>query len=150
MVYGNHKEIKDYVITNMEECLFCKIVNNEIPCFQLFEDDLVKVFLDINPVSMGHLLIIPKEHFENIFTTPENVLIRISQVCKKMALLCKEKLGATGVNIVNASGKDAQQSVFHLHFHIIPRYKKDGLDLWFHGKSKDIDEVKEIQKKLLL
>ena len=134
----------------MTECSFCKIANNEIPCFQLFEDDLVKVFLDINPVSMGHLLIIPKEHFENIFTTPENVLIRISQVCKKMALLCKEKLGATGVNIVNASGKDAQQSVFHLHFHIIPRYKKDGLDLWFHGKSKDIDEVKEIQKKLLL
>jgi histidine triad (HIT) family protein len=134
----------------MEECLFCKIVNNEIPCFQLFEDDLVKVFLDINPVSKGHLLVIPKQHFENIFTVPDNVLIRITQVCKKMALLCKEKLGATGVNIVNASGKDAQESVPHLHFHVVPRYKKDGLDLWFHGKSKDIDEVKEIQKKLLL
>ena len=134
----------------MEECFFCKIVNNEIPCFQLFEDDLVKVFLDINPVSKGHLLVIPKQHFENIFTVPDNVLIRITQVCKKMALLCKEKLGATGVNIVNASGKDAQESVPHLHFHVVPRYKKDGLDLWFHGKSKDIDEVKEIQKKLLL
>jgi histidine triad (HIT) family protein len=134
----------------MEECLFCKIVNNEMPCFQLFEDDLVKVFLDINPVSKGHLLVIPKQHFENIFTVPDNVLIRITQVCKKMALLCKEKLGATGVNIVNASGKDAQESVPHLHFHVVPRYKKDGLDLWFHGKSKDIDEVKEIQKKLLL
>ena len=133
----------------MDECIFCKIANNEIPCLQIFEDDLVKAFLDVNPISNGHLLVIPKEHFENIFVTPDEVLAHINQVCKKMALLCKEKLNATGVNIVNASGKDAQQSVFHLHFHVVPRYENDGLDLWFHGRSKDYEEVKKIQKKLL-
>lgn len=133
----------------MEECIFCKIVNNKIPCLQIFEDDLVKVFLDANPISNGHLLVVPKEHFENVFVTPDEVLAHISKICKKMALLCKEKLNATGVNIVNASGKDAQQSVFHLHFHVVPRYENDGLDLWFHGKTKSYEEAKEIQRKLL-
>ena len=133
----------------MVECSFCKIANNEIPCFQLFEDELVKAFLVINPTSNGHLLVIPKKHFENIFVTPDEVLNRINQVCKKMAILCKDKLGATGVNILNASGKDAQQSVFHLHFHVVPRFENDGLDLWFHGKPKSLDKVREIQQKLL-
>ncbi len=134
----------------MEECIFCKIVNNEISSFQIFEDDIVKVFLDINPVSNGHLLVIPKKHFENIFVTPEEVLERIIKVCREMAVLCKDKLGAKGVNILNASGKDAQQSVFHLHFHVVPRFENDELDLWFHGKPKNLKKIKEILQKLLL
>lgn len=133
----------------MVECSFCKIVNKELPCFQLFEDDLVMAFLDINPTSNGHLLVIPKEHFETIFVTPDDVLDRVNQVCKKMAILCKERLGATGVNILNASGKDAQQSVFYLHFHVAPRFENDELDLWFHGTSKNLEKVKEIQQKLI-
>ncbi len=133
----------------MENCIFCKMVSGEISCFELYNDNVVKAFLDINPVSDGHLLVVPKKHYENIFVIPNEILAKINQVCKKMALLCKEKLEATGVNILNASGKSAQQSVFHLHFHVVPRYDNDGLDLWFHGKSKSLAEVKDIQQKLL-
>ncbi|HDP73983.1 MAG TPA: HIT family protein [Candidatus Woesearchaeota archaeon] len=133
----------------MNNCIFCKIVNGEIPCSKIYDDELVMSFLDVNPTSDGHLLVIPKEHYENVADAPEEVLTRISKICKKMGLLVKDKLGASGFNIINASGKDAQQSVFHLHFHVVPRYKNDGLDLWFHGKAGDKEKIKEIKKKLL-
>lgn len=129
-------------------CVFCKIGNGEKECFKVYEDDLIVALLDIHPCSPGHILVIPKEHYESIFDTPNEVLGRINIVCKKMGLLCKEKLGATGVNTLNASGKDAQQSVFHLHFHVIPRYEEDGLDLWFHGESNKVEDVKEVYDKL--
>lgn len=137
------------LVNVMAECIFCKLIDDEISSFKIFEDDLVISFLDVNPVSKGHLLVIPKEHFEDVFETPDKILSRINQICKKMAMLCKDKLGATGVNILNASGIDAQQSVPHLHFHIVPRFKDDGLDLWFHGESKQSDKLKEIQQELL-
>lgn len=131
----------------MNDCIFCKIVNNEIPSSVIYEDDYVKSFLDVNPVSKGHILVIPKTHYKDIFETPDEILERINTVCKKMAILCKEKLNATGVNIVNASGKDAQQSVFHLHYHVVPRYKDDGLNLWFHGNKHQAQEnILEILK----
>ena len=126
----------------MEDCIFCKIIKGDIPSYKLYEDNDIFVFLDINPVSKGHLLVIPKEHYENIFETPTEVLGKINQICKKMALICKERLDATGVNVLNASGKDAQQTVFHIHYHVVPRHKDDGLDLWFQGKS-DSDVVEE-------
>ena len=135
----------------MKDCIFCKIVKGEIPCFGTYEDELVKVFLDVNPVSEGHLLAIPKKHYQDIFEAPDNVLVEINKLCKKMSLLCREKLCADGVNIVNASGAQAQQSVFHLHYHIVPRYKNDGLNLWFHGKKKEVspEAIKKIQQKLI-
>ena len=131
------------------DCIFCKIVNGELPCFSVYEDDLVKVFLDINPTSKGHMLVVPKKHFQDIFDTPSNVVARISEVCKKMALLCKDKLKVNDVNIVNASGIIAHQSVFHIHFHVIPRTKDDGLNLQFHGDEslkKDIIKVYDTLK----
>ncbi|HKL23932.1 MAG TPA: HIT domain-containing protein [Candidatus Nanoarchaeia archaeon] len=134
----------------MKDCVFCKIVNNKIDNFCIHEDDVIKVFLVINPISKGHLLVIPKKHFEDIFEAPEEVLNKIMQICKEMSSLCKKKLGATGVNILNASGKDAQQSIFHLHFHVVPRYKNDSLDLWFHGKPKENKkDINEMYKKLI-
>lgn len=131
----------------MSDCVFCKIMNNEIPSLVIFEDDLVKVIMDINPVSEGHLLIIPRKHFENIFDADKEVLQRINIVAQKMSILCKEKLNCSGVNILNASGIDAQQSVFHLHFHVVARYEKDGIDLWFPN-NKDRIDVKKVFEKL--
>ncbi len=131
-----------------KDCIFCKILNNEIPCFKVFEDDLVIAFLDVNPVSNGHVLVVPKEHFVDIFDTPDEVLERVNIFCRDISVLCKEKLGATGVNVLNASGKDAQQSVFHLHFHVVPRFENDGLDLWFNCKLKNLKEVEAIYRKL--
>lgn len=134
----------------MEDCSFCKIAKDEMDSFNVYEDEDVKAFLDVNPANKGHLLVIPKEHFENISDIPESVLAKVTNVCKQMDSLCKEKLGATGINILNASGKDAQQSVFHLHFHVVPRYKNDGLDLWFHGKSREnAEKIKETYDKLI-
>lgn len=132
----------------MSEYIFCKIAYDELPCFKLFEDNLVKAFLDLNPT----LRVIYKSFQKNIlkiFLLPDTIIARINQVCKKMALLCKEKLDAAEVNILNASGKDAQQSVFHLYFHVVSRFKKDGLDLCFHEKFKYIENIKKIQEKLL-
>lgn len=104
--------------------------------------------MDVNPVTSGHILVIPKEHYENIFTTPDNILEEINTTCKKMGLLIKEKLNATGVNIMNASGKDAEQSVFHLHYHVVPRRPNDKLNLWFQQETEKQTPIDEIYKRL--
>ena len=119
-----------------QDCIFCRIVRNEADAFKVYEDEEVLAFLDINPISMGHTLIIPKEHYENILNIPGETLKRIISVIKVLAGWYKEKLNATGFNILHASGVDAQQSIFHFHTHLVPRYPNDGLDLWFHKHSK--------------
>jgi len=119
-----------------KECIFCKIVKGEIPCEKIWGDENFLAFLDVNPVVEGHTLVIPKKHFENIFETSDEIAGKINLVCKKVAILLKEKFNVNAVNIVNASGKAAQQSVFHLHYHVIPRRESDGLDLWFHKKNE--------------
>lgn len=131
----------------MKDCIFCKIAQKEVPSRVLYEDAQFIVFLDINPASKGHLLVVSKEHYEDIFSTPEEILGRLNILCQKMGQLCRERLKADGVNILNASGEEAQQTVFHLHYHVVPRYKGDGIDLWFpeHAKGeKDLDEVYEL------
>lgn len=133
----------------MEDCIFCKISSGDIPSFDIYEDDMVKVFLDLKPVSKGHILVIPKKHYENVFDCPEDVLSHIIKITKKMSILCKEKLGATAVNIFNNSGKDANQEVFHLHFHIVPKYEGDGLKLTFIGDRYDKDNFEELRDILI-
>jgi histidine triad (HIT) family protein len=132
-----------------ENCIFCKIINGEIPANKIYEDEKVLAFLDINPISKGHTLIIPKTHFENIFDIEEEDLKEIINACKKISILLKENLNADGVNILHASGKDAQQSVFHFHLHVVPRYKEDNLDTWPKSSYKELnfeEVLKEITK----
>jgi len=105
--------------------------------------------LDINPVSEGNLLVVPKEYYENIFDASDEILEKINVVCRKMGKLCKDKLGATGVNILNASGKDAQQSAFHLHYHVVPRSKNDNIDLWFPEHVSGAIHMQKIYEKLI-
>lgn len=133
----------------MTECLFCKIIQGKIPAHKIYENEFVLVFLDINPVAKGHLLVISKEHHRNIYDVTAKSLQEIILICKKMSFLVKEKLGATGTNIVNASEKDAQQSVFHIHFHVVPRYVSDGLDLWFTGRDFEKPNLEELKELLL-
>lgn len=118
------------------------MVAGDIPPKKVYEDDLVLAFLDINPVSLGHTLIIPKKHFQDVFEMDDQYLEAVGKASKKISSLLKEKLQCSAVNLLNASGKDAGQTVFHFHLHVVPRYPEDGLDLWFHGKKdSNLEEV---------
>jgi histidine triad (HIT) family protein len=111
----------------MENCIFCKIINNEIPSYKIYEDDLVLAILDLNPLSTGHTLIIPKKHAKDIFEIEEKYLERIAAVSKKISQKMKDQLGVAGVNFYHASGVHAEQTVFHFHLHIIPRREEDDI-----------------------
>jgi histidine triad (HIT) family protein len=134
------------------DCIFCKIVKGEIPSKKIFEDEKVFVFLDIKPMAKGHCLIIPKQHFENIFDAPEEILKEVIFATKKVVSLLQKSLGVDGVNIFNNNGKTAEQSIFHLHFHILPRYENDGLSIlnWMLEKTKEVDqeELKKLAEQI--
>ena len=118
----------------MESCIFCQISNHKSPAKVIFENENIVAFNPIDPVSKGHTLVVPKEHFENILDIDPNTLKELIIVSKDLSKKLTKKYKATGVNLLQASGKDAQQSVFHFHIHVVPRYKNDGLDLWFREK----------------
>lgn len=122
----------------MSDCIFCKIVNGEIPSAKVFENENIFAFLDISPLNKGHCLIIPKQHFENIFDIDKDVLSKIIKIAKELAEKMKNNLGAKAVNLVNASGEEAEQGVFHFHLHVVPRYENDGLEMnkWWQSKVK--------------
>ena len=105
----------------MEDCIFCKIVKGEMPCFKVYEDDKVLAFEDINPISEGHTLIIPKKHATDLWNITEEDLIAIQLAAKKIIKGIKEALQPTGVAILQLNGKGANQVVMHYHLHLIPR-----------------------------
>ncbi|RLB41284.1 MAG: HIT family protein [Deltaproteobacteria bacterium] len=107
----------------MEECIFCKIVKGEIPSFKVYENDKVLAFEDINPIALGHTLIIPKRHAENLFEIPEEDLTAIHLAAKKIAIGIKEALKPTGIACLQLNGKGANQVVMHYHFHLVPRHR---------------------------
>ena len=110
----------------MDNCIFCKIVKGEVPSHKVYEDDHTYVFLDIEPVNEYHTLVIPKKHYTDIFDVPEDEAVFLMKTIKKITKLYNEKLGLKNIQILNNSGREAQQVVFHIHFHIIPRYEGDG------------------------
>ena len=105
----------------MTTCIFCKILNGEIPSTKVYEDEHTYAFLDAFPVAPHHTLVIPKKHYENMFDVPEQELAHIIKTVKQIVESYKTEFGMKHVNILNNSGAEAQQTVFHLHFHIIPR-----------------------------
>jgi len=109
------------------DCIFCKIIEGEIPSSRVYEDDNFIAFLDINPVHKGHVLIVPKRHFVNVFDTPGDVGALFYSVIVKIAKAVRNAVGCDGVNIVQNNEAAAGQEIFHSHVHIIPRFKKDGL-----------------------
>ncbi|MCB9818386.1 HIT domain-containing protein [Candidatus Nomurabacteria bacterium] len=117
----------------MNDCIFCDIVNKTSPATFLYEDEEVAVIETIEPISKGHVLVIPKHHYVNILDIDNILLERITAVTKNIAKGQISKHHAGGVNVLHAAGKAAQQSVFHFHIHIVPRYEDDNLDLWFRN-----------------
>lgn len=121
-------------------CIFCKIAGGEIPSATLYEDEEFRVILDLNPASKGHSLILPKEHYANLFEIPEDVLGRAAGVAKKIGAKLLEGLHATGFNVLQNNGVSSGQTVFHFHMHLIPRYDGDALGLaWKPGKLTEAD-----------
>ena len=128
-------------------CIFCKIIEGEIPSKTLFENDEFKVIFDISPASKGHVIILPKYHAANIFELPEEVTAKAFVLAKKIATVLKEVLNCDGVNILQNNGEAAGQTVFHLHIHVIPRYKDDNMGLTWKQGEADPDVLEEIITK---
>ena len=126
----------------MSSCIFCKIVAGEIPCLKVYEDERLLAFLDIQPVNLGHTLIIPKEHFENFLVTPDEVVAAIAKAVKPVAQAAMAVTGAPGFNIGVNTGTVAGQIVMHTHLHVMPRLDGDGLTHW-PKKAVDDEEMKE-------
>ena len=128
-------------------CIFCQIVKHEIPCHQVYEDDKVLAFLDIKPVNPGHILVLPKKHYQNIDDITEEDFIAVMLVVKKMGKLLKEKLGVAGYNVVENNDPVSGQIIPHLHFHVIPRHASDGHVQWPQSEYAP-QEAEKIAAKL--
>ena len=128
-----------------DDCIFCKLANGVIPTNSLYEDDVVKVIFDAGPASSGHVLILPKEHFDNVYALDDDTAAHVFQVAVKVAKALKEGLNLEGLNIVQNNGEIAGQTVFHFHMHIIPRYKGDTVNVgWKPGDVTD-EEIEKIK-----
>ena len=136
-----------------ENCIFCKILKGDIPSFCVFEDESFKVILDRFPASRGHVLILPKEHYQDLFELPDEIGSKLYPLAKKLAVAIKKAVGAEGINIIQNNGESAGQSVFHFHMHLIPRFKEDHIILnkTSHQDTtlETLEEVAEQIKKYL-
>jgi len=127
-------------------CVFCAIAAGEIPSFKIYEDDKFLAYLDINPFSKGHTLVIPKEHYPCLAETPDDVLAQQIATVKKVAAKVCGALKADGFNVLQNNGEAAGQTVKHIHFHIVPRYA--GEKVSFEGGKADMDELAAIAKTI--
>ena len=131
-----------------DNCIFCKIIRGEIPSSTIFEDEDFKVILDINPAAKGHALILPKQHYANLYELPEELASRVMVLAKKLAAHMTERLDCDGLNLLQNNGAVAGQTVFHFHLHLIPRYKDgDNRDLLIWNQltyqKGEVDQIVE-------
>ncbi len=124
-----------------DDCIFCKLANGIIPTNTIYEDDDFRIILDAAPATRGHALILPKEHYANIYELPEELAAKAFVLAKKKVTELKDKLGADGYNLVQNNGEVAGQTVFHFHLHLIPRYKDDDQVIgWKPGSPTDEEQ----------
>ena len=128
------------------DCLFCAIAAGEIPCFKVYEDDVVLACLDINPFATGHVLVIPKAHSQGLLDADDATLAAVIVRVKKVAAHLKEGLGCDGFNILQNNGEAAGQTVRHLHFHIVPR--RTGDPLAFENRAGDMEALKALAERV--
>ena len=128
-----------------DDCIFCKIAAGEIPSKTIYEDEKYRVILDLGPATRGHALILPKNHYANLFELPEEDAKEVICLAKKMATIMKDKLGCDGFNLVQNNGEAAGQTVFHFHMHLIPRYEDDGQTIGWNPGEPTQEELEEIK-----
>lgn len=136
-------------------CPFCSIASSKAQASIVYEDATVLVFMDLNPANTGHTLVVPREHWENIYEVPENVLADLFSVVKRVSSAVKKTVGAEGISILQLNGRAAGQTVTHFHIHIIPRFSGDaiskalGVMMEHHGlKNPEKSDLDEIAKKI--
>ncbi len=128
-------------------CIFCEIVRGDATCFRVYEDELALVFMDAFPVGDGHLLIVPKRHYENLFEVDEASLQRVVGHSRRLALALRRALSPDGIAVHQLNGAAAGQTVFHYHMHLIPR--RHGDPLGFHGRRRaDPAELREVAERI--
>ena len=121
-------------------CVFCKIARKQASAALVYEDESVMAFLDIRPLSEGHTLVIPKEHYATIFEIPEELVAHLHRIVKRVALAVKKATEADGISIIQQNGKAAGQEIFHLHVHVIPRF--EGQKLMRFSETSEVDKEK--------
>lgn len=130
-----------------DNCIFCKLANGVFPTNSIYEDDEFNVILDLSPATKGHALILPKEHYKNLYEIPDETAAKAMKLAKEMAVKMTEKLQADGFNLVQNNNEVAGQTVFHFHMHLIPRYNDDGQTInWIPGKpsEEELSAVKNL------
>jgi histidine triad (HIT) family protein len=130
------------------DCIFCKILTGEIPATIVGEDERTVTFMDINPATRGHMLVIPRAHAEDLLSVDPEDLQAVALASQHQAVIAKERLGAEGVNLVNSCGAVAWQTVFHFHMHVIPRYADDPLRLPWVPAPGDPGEIAAAAQEL--
>ena len=124
----------------MEKDIFCKIIDGEIPCYKLYEDDDVMAFLDISQVTKGHSLVVSKKHYDNFLTIPKNEMHKVMDVAQLLGQVAIKFMGAKGVNILTNCYETAGQTVMHFHVHVIPRYEStDGFILEMKNNEENLN-----------
>jgi len=130
------------------DCVFCKIVAGKLPCFKLLEDETTIAFMDINPVNPGHALAVAKGHWPTVDVIPAEVLANVARTAQKVAQASMKALQPAGVNLLQANGAAAGQSVPHLHMHIMPRHVGDGVALNWEPKPGAMPEIEAVYKRI--
>ncbi len=146
------KKIQIFTIIQRKEeknmCIFCKIIQGEIPSYKIYEDENTLAILDISQATIGHTLVLPKKHYENILEIPTNEYLNVMNTVQKITKKEKETLLVQGFNILNNCNEIAGQTIMHFHIHILPRYENDDLKIQFKNHEKDYD-LKKIQEAIL-
>jgi histidine triad (HIT) family protein len=131
-----------------EDCIFCGIVAGEVPAQKVDEDEHTVAFMDLNPWTRGHALVIPRRHTPNLYEIDDDELRHTAVAARRLARRMRERLGCDGVNVLNAAEPAAWQTVFHFHLHVIPRYHDDPLELPAHPGEASPDELAEVADEL--
>ena len=132
-----------------DNCIFCKIANGDIPSKMLYEDEEFKVILDLGPATKGHALILPKNHYHDLYDLPDETAGKVMLLAKKMAMHMTEKLKCDGFNLVQNNGEAAGQTVFHFHLHLIPRSEEDGQTLGWKSLELSQEELEKIKNTII-
>ena len=128
-----------------DDCIFCKLANGVFPTNSIYEDDTFNVILDVGPATKGHALILPKEHYDNLYELPDETAGKAMILARKLGTEMVKRLNADGLNVVQNNGETAGQTVMHYHLHLIPRYKNDGQHILWQPSEPSKEELEEIR-----